>query len=143
MGNGGLACDDRSADVDVQERVDVLQRDVLDLRQSENPRIVDKDVEAAQRGDCLLDRSLDGGGIRAVGLDRDGATAQRLDGVDNLGGSLRRLLVGDSYSAPSAASAFAIAAPIPRLAPVTRARFPVSVMASSFCVERHRSHYAD
>jgi hypothetical protein len=33
--------------------------------------------------------------------------------------------------APSAASAFAIDAPIPRLAPVTSDRFPVNVTAAS------------
>jgi hypothetical protein len=33
----------------------------------------------------------------------------------------------------------AIPAPIPRLAPVTRARLPASDMAISFCVDRHRS----
>jgi hypothetical protein len=37
-------------------------------------------------------------------------------------------------SAPSAASAFAIAAPIPLLAPVTRARLPVSVIVISIYV---------
>lgn len=69
MRNGGLARDDWSADIDVKKRVDVIQRDVLDVRQPEDPRIVDEDVEPAQLGDRLLDRGLDGGDICAIGLD--------------------------------------------------------------------------
>ena len=81
MGECRLARDDRRAHVDIQERVDVGERDVLEFADPENPRIVDEDVEPAQRGDRLLDRSLNGGDVRAVGLDRHGLAPLRLDGA--------------------------------------------------------------
>ena len=94
---GGLACDDRRTHVDVQQRVDVGERDVLEFAQSKNACIVDEDVEPAQFGDSLLDRGLNGGDVRAVRLDRHGSAPHRLDGADDLRGTLRGLLVGDRH----------------------------------------------
>ena len=117
--SAALLGDNLRAHVDIEERVDVRERDVLEFAQSKNPRIVDEDVEAAKLGDRLRDRSLNGGDVGAVGLDRHGFAPLRLYASDDFRRTLRRLLVSDATSAPSAASAFAIAAPMARLAPVT------------------------
>ena len=66
------------AHVDVQDRVDVFERDVLKLTQAKNAGVVDQDVEPAQLGDRLIDRSLDGRDIRAVRLDRHCPAARAL-----------------------------------------------------------------
>ena len=46
MGERRLAGDDLGADVDIEKRVDVDERDVLELTQTKDARIVDEDVEA-------------------------------------------------------------------------------------------------
>ncbi len=58
MGERRLAGDDLGADVDIEKRVDVDERDVLELTQTKDARIVDEDVEAAERRDSLFDRRL-------------------------------------------------------------------------------------
>ena len=50
MGNGSPTCDDRRTDIDVQQRVDVFQRELREVVIFEYPRIVDEDVESAQLG---------------------------------------------------------------------------------------------
>src|SRR6202044_3271872 len=90
-----FAGDDLGAHIDVEERVDVGERDVLELADPKNPRIVDEDVEAAERGDRLLDRSLNRRAVGAVSLDRDGLAPLRLDGGDDLRRAVRRFLISD------------------------------------------------
>ena len=47
-------------------------------RHPKDAGIVDEDVEPAELRDRLLDRSLNGGAVGAVGLDRDGLAPRAL-----------------------------------------------------------------
>ena len=90
-------------------------------------RIVDQDVYRSQR----LDRAPEHGDHllfnRNIGMDRDAAALGTNDGIDN---SQRSLLVApqvvDGDICPRLGpSAIAMALPIPELAPVTRAVYPL------------------
>jgi hypothetical protein len=95
--DGGLARQNRGANVDVQEGVDVCERHVLDLGEADDPSVVDEDVQAAERLDGLADGRPDRVRVGAVGLDGDAAAAPLLDGADHPRGGVRRLLVGDGH----------------------------------------------
>ena len=104
------------------------------------PSVVDEDVETAERLGGLVDRSPDRRRIGAVGLDGERLAALALDRPDDLGGAIGRTLIGDGDIRTLSASANPIAAPIPRDAPVTRARLPASsLMVCPFCIDRCRN----
>ena len=97
MGQRRLAGDNLGPHVDVEERVDVGKRDVLEFGDPKDPRIVDEDVEPAERRDRLFNRSLNGGAVGAVGLDRNGLAPRGLDGRDDFRRAVGRFLVSDRH----------------------------------------------
>ena len=53
--------------------------------------------QPAQLGDRLVDRGLNRGDVRAVGLDRHRSTPLRFYSADDLRGTLRGLLISDRH----------------------------------------------
>ena len=74
-------------------------------------------------------RSTDAWTAAASALSAGIATAQRLDRADHLRGSRRRLLVGDRHIGTFRGQRLGDRGSDPRLAPVIKARFPLSVIA--------------
>jgi hypothetical protein len=108
-------------------------------------RVVDEDVDRAQRLARLGHEALARRVIEDVALDRDGAAAgfsiaatvsRSVPGTPSDDAS--RLRATAATHAPSAASRCAIPAPMPRLAPVTIATLP-SHSAAMFRVPPHTS----
>lgn len=95
MPRSRLRRDDHRAHVDVQRRVDIVEREVVQRGRAEDARVVDEDVEAAERLRGMIDRAAHGHRIGAVGLDRDGPAAERLDVGNDGPRPLRRFLVSD------------------------------------------------
>jgi hypothetical protein len=94
-------------------------------------RVVEGDVQPAERLHRGLQRGLDVVAARDVAGHGERPAAPLLDHAGRLSVSLG-CDVGDTTLAPSRANARAVARPIPRVAPVTNATFPLkrALMAS-------------
>ena len=117
----------KAPDIDGEEFVKVFDRRFLDGRCFRDPCIRDKDVEAiAHDGADLLGEPV--WTVRCGEISRDsiGAAAGLADLSDDGFRFLRAASVMDGTWPPALASANALARPMPREAPVTRAVFPES-----------------
>ena len=79
----GLGTDEAAANVDLVNQVVTFDRSLKNGHPPERARIVDENVDAAERGHRLLDHVLNHGLIANVHSRRQGAAAQRLDFFGN------------------------------------------------------------
>jgi hypothetical protein len=119
--------DEDAAEADVERTLEVARGDVCkrSRRAPAASGIVDGEVEPPERRGCRFDEMLDGVLVGHIDRNDVGATA----GAFDLAGNFRERAssrAGSATAAPSTASALAVAAPMPRLAPVTIPTFPLS-----------------
>ena len=121
--------------VDRHDRVPFVRREALDRRDVLDAGIVDEDVGRAELGGAAGDHRLD---LRRVG--QVGAVVQARPARPSASRSRPRSPKPLSITfAPSAASARAIARPMPEVEPVTSATLPSRIMTSPLAsASRHR-----
>ena len=82
----GLGAEKRRFQVDRDGRIEFGLGQVIDAAHDRDAGIVDENVDRAERERDVIDHLGDGGGLRHVGGDRDGAAALALDaGHDRFG----------------------------------------------------------
>ena len=119
----------RRADIDRKELIEILDRDFLDGRSFRDSGIGDKDVQAIADDAARLPGKLTGA-VRGGEVYRYGIRAATGFAYlrDNAVGFIRAAAICTRTWAPAAASAIAVARPMPREAPVTRAVLPARLV---------------
>src|SRR5262249_35223130 len=125
-----LRTGERSARVDLVHEIEPLHRRRERTGQADRARIVDQDIDAAERldrtgdraGDLILEANIAGQGQR-LSPGRLDLLRSRKDGARKLRMRLRRL-GRDRDIGPSRAARSPMASPMPRLAPVMKSVLP-------------------
>ncbi len=91
----GLGRNENSADIDVDDAIQLFERSVFELFRDGCAGIVHQHIEPTKGGNGLLDRGIDSCGVGGIRLDRDSLAAGALDGFDYCGSCSGVLRVGD------------------------------------------------
>lgn len=122
-----LGREQKAQDIGVELAVEFILRHFLKRREPIDAGIVDEHVERAEGFFCLVEQPPHLGGLRYVGLNRDGLAALAGDVGDD---PICALLAGgviDDYRGARGGEPFGdLPAPMPFEAPVTIATLPVS-----------------
>ena len=131
----GLGHQEDAGEVDVEAQLPALERRGFDWAEPQYARVGDEDVDAAELGDGRLDRGIDRLLAGDVARDRQCSPTRGDDARRRpsrwcpAACPAARSVPRRRPTAPAAARDAAIVAPMPRLAPATKAILPASVTA--------------